>query len=189
LGDGESTGLADHEVGPLYAHNRDKVTSLSVSQSLGCVANLGSRDNRSWVEGQASLGGPSADWPWLGFTTSEEKTNIDSIVLVAIPVKDGFEVLVIVVTVSILRHGAFNRNMFSVGISNVLVSSSISLVAWNRVWLVRIVSVLSSGHVSRFKSKSESSTRADTIIVKDIEVSEETSGGLDNTNLEVSEWD
>jgi hypothetical protein len=31
LGDGESTGLADHEIGPLYAHNRDKVTSLSVS--------------------------------------------------------------------------------------------------------------------------------------------------------------
>jgi len=42
LGDRESTGLADHKISPLDAHNRDEVASLSVSQSFGGVADLGS---------------------------------------------------------------------------------------------------------------------------------------------------
>jgi len=44
LGDGEGTGLADHEIGPLHAHNRDEVSSLSVPESLGGVADLGLGD-------------------------------------------------------------------------------------------------------------------------------------------------
>lgn len=44
LGDRESTGLGDHEIGPLYAHNRDEVASLSISQSFSGVADLGFRD-------------------------------------------------------------------------------------------------------------------------------------------------
>jgi hypothetical protein len=41
LGDGEGAGLADHEIGPLHAHDGDEVTSLGVSKSLSGVADLG----------------------------------------------------------------------------------------------------------------------------------------------------
>lgn len=38
LGEGKVSGLADHQIGPLDAHNGDKVTGLSVFKSLGGVA-------------------------------------------------------------------------------------------------------------------------------------------------------
>jgi len=44
LRDRKSTSLADHEVGPLHAHNRNKVTSLSVFESFGGPADLGLTD-------------------------------------------------------------------------------------------------------------------------------------------------
>jgi len=39
LGDGEVSGLANEEIGPLDAHNGDKISSLSVEESLKGVAN------------------------------------------------------------------------------------------------------------------------------------------------------
>merc|ERR1711907_222980 len=38
LGEGQVSGLADHEIGPLDAHNGDEVARLSVFQSLSGVA-------------------------------------------------------------------------------------------------------------------------------------------------------
>ena len=46
-----------------------------------------------------------------------------------------------------------------------------------------------SGDNTVFKSEEESGGRSHTVIVKHVEVSEETSGSLHNTNLEVSEGD
>lgn len=39
LGDGEVSGLANEEIGPLHADNGDKVSSLGVEESLKGVAN------------------------------------------------------------------------------------------------------------------------------------------------------
>lgn len=39
LRDGESSSLADHEIGPLHAHDGDEVTGLSELEGLGGVAN------------------------------------------------------------------------------------------------------------------------------------------------------
>lgn len=40
LRDGKSTGLADHKIRPLYAHNRNEISTLGVSQSFGAIADL-----------------------------------------------------------------------------------------------------------------------------------------------------
>lgn len=68
-----------------------------------------------------------------------------------------------------------------------VVTVSISLVAWGGFRLIRIISVTLSWDVTSLKSKVESGAGADTVIVEDIEICEETSGSLDDTNLEISE--
>jgi len=39
LGKGEVSGLADHKIGPLDAHNRDEISGLSILKSFDGVAN------------------------------------------------------------------------------------------------------------------------------------------------------
>lgn len=53
--------------------------------------------------------------------------------------------------------------------------------------MIRIISVTLSWDVTSLKSKVESGAGADTVIVEDIEICEETSRSLDDTNLEISE--
>ena len=61
LGEGKVSGLADHEISPLDAHNRDEVARLSVFQGLGGVADWPSfGDVRVLVEFWETL---SIDWP------------------------------------------------------------------------------------------------------------------------------
>lgn len=44
LGEGKIPGSADKEIGPLDAHNRDKISTLSVLEGFSGVANLVSAD-------------------------------------------------------------------------------------------------------------------------------------------------
>jgi hypothetical protein len=63
LGDRESSSLADHEIGPLDAHDRDEVTGLGESESFSSVADLGSGDDGVLVEVETFTFVPSAARP------------------------------------------------------------------------------------------------------------------------------
>lgn len=105
--------------------------------------------------------------------------------LVAVPVNEGFVSFAHVVAVSVLGHfTALNGITILIGDE---VSLSVSFVAWGGFRLERIISVLFVGDVTSLKSKVESGARANTVIVEDIEICEETSRSLDDTNLEISE--
>lgn len=157
LRDRQVSGLANEQVRPLNANNGDKVTSLSISESLGGVANGGAGDVGVSVEGESLVGrGPSASRPGVTVSFSVEKSEVDSVVSGTIPVKSTL----------------------------VLVILPVGVTLGLKVGLVGVVGV---GQVTIFKGKVEGSSGAETVIVQDVEVGEETGGGLDNTNLEVSE--
>lgn len=107
--------------------------------------------------------------------------------LVAVPVKGGSESFVIIVAVTILGHGFTIPDVSTVVIQQVFSSSGVSSVARSGCALVGVVLIFRSGDETGLKSKSKSGAGADTVIVEDIEIGEETSGSLDDTNLEVSE--
>lgn len=65
LGDGQVTGLANEQVGPLHNHNRDKVTTLSVAEGFSRVADLSVGNGGDAVESGdfSATGVPSAVAP------------------------------------------------------------------------------------------------------------------------------
>jgi len=156
LGDGESSGLADHQIGPLHAHDGDEVTTLGESKGFSSVAELGAGDNRVLVEIEAFSFVPSAASPRVGTSVDVEETDIDTIVLVTVPVELSLEGFTHVVGVSVVQG----------------------------TWVVDIMLV---GDVAVLKGESESGAGADSIIVENVEIGKESSGSLDNTNLQVSE--
>jgi len=158
LGDGKGSGLADHQIGPLHAHDGDEVTTLGESKSFSSVADLGSRDNGVFVEVEAFTFVPSALRPGVGRSVNVEETDIDTVVLVTVPVELGLEGLAKVVGVTVVKLGG-------------------------------VVDIGGVGDVTILKGESKSSGGADSIIVEDVEVGEESSGSLHNTNLQVSERD
>jgi len=159
LRDGEVSGLADNEIRPLHAHNRDQVTGLGVSKGLGGVADLSLGDVGVSVEGKSFvLVLPSAAGPGVGFSLTVEETEIDLVVLGTIPVKSSSEVFVSEVGVTLVGLG-------------------------------RVVHIGGVGEVTFDKRELEAGNGAETIIVQDVEVGEETGGGLDHTDLEVGEGD
>ena len=106
--------------------------------------------------------------------------------LVAVPVNEGFIFFLSVVAVSVLGHFTIGNESTGIWVGNVI-TVSISCVAWCGFRLVRVILVRGVGDVTSLKSKVESGAGADTVIVEDIEICEETSGSLDDTNLEISE--
>jgi len=71
LGEGKVSGLADHEISPLDAHNRDEVAGLSVLQGLSGVADWPVvSDVRILVElwEAVFINGPSAASPGFWFS-------------------------------------------------------------------------------------------------------------------------
>jgi len=108
-------------------------------------------------------------------------------VLVAVPVEDGSESFVVVVAVTILGHGFTIPDVSTIVIQQELSGSGVFSVTRSGCRLVGVVLVFRSGDKTGLKSKSKSGAGADTVIVEDIEIGEETSGSLDDTNLEVSE--
>lgn len=50
LRDGQVTGLANHEIGPLYAHDGNKITGLGILESFSSVADLSFAEYRVAVE-------------------------------------------------------------------------------------------------------------------------------------------
>lgn len=160
LRDGESASLADHQIGPLYADDRDKVSTLSKSEGFGSPADLSAGGSGDLVEGKTNsvIFVPSAFGPRVGGSTGVEKTDVDSIVLVTVPVEVRLGGLLHVVRVSVVEA----------------------------IWLVNITRF---GHVTGLKGEVEGGSGADTVVMEDIEVGEETSGCLDNSDLQVSKGD
>jgi len=159
LGDGEVSGLADHEIGPLDAHNGDEVGSLSVSQSLGSVADLDTRDVRVSVESGVTITlHPSALREVSLGAASVEESEINSVHVDGIPVELSSEVRVHVVGVTVAQ------STWGVDIGR-----------------LRDVTVL--------ESEEPGGPWSETVIVENVEVGVETSGSLDHTNLQVSEGD
>jgi len=79
LGDGQVPGLANHQIGPLHAHDGHEVTTLSVVEGLNGVADLVLGHVGAVVElGDVVIGGPAALVPLGGFAVSEEETDINS---------------------------------------------------------------------------------------------------------------
>jgi len=103
LGDRESSSLADHEIGPLYAHDGDEVTGLGESKSFSSVADLGSGDDRVLVEVETFTFVPSAARPGVGSSVDVEESDINTVVLVSVPVELGLEGLVQVVGVTVVK--------------------------------------------------------------------------------------
>jgi len=103
LGDRESSSLADHEIGPLYAHDGDEVTGLGESKSFSSVADLGSGDDRVLVEVETFTFVPSAARPGVGSSVDVEESDINTVVLVSVPVELGLEGLVHVVGVTVVK--------------------------------------------------------------------------------------
>jgi hypothetical protein len=160
LGDGQVTGLANEEIGPLHAHNGNQVASLGVAESFGGVADLLVRDSGVAVEVESGVfvSGPTAAAPGVNSTLSVEKTEVNLVVSGTVPVELSSEV----------REAL-------VGVTVVLV--------------VGVVDISLSGDISVLKSHEECGLGAHSIIVQDVEVGEETSGGLHHTDLKVSEGD
>jgi hypothetical protein len=156
LGDRESSGLADHEIGPLDAHDGDEVTTLGESEGFSSVADLSSGDDRLLVEVETFSFVPSAASPRVGGSVDVEETDIDTVVLVTVPVELSLERFAHVVGVSVVEGSG-------------------------------VVDIRFVGDVSVLKGESESGAGANSIIVENVEVGEESSGSLDNTNLQVSE--
>lgn len=169
LGDGQVSGLADQQVGPLHAHNGDKVTSLGVEEGLERVANdvLGHSgvdveiwDGVTWQ--------PSALGPCLDSSVDEEETDIVSVLDVGDPIE-----------------GLGIWHLTIVGI-NIGLADSVTL-AWKVSWVIDIVVVWSVSLLDG--SELVGATWSDTVVMHDVVVSEETSSSLDNTDLEVCERD
>lgn len=88
LGEGKVSGLADHEISPLYAHDGYEISGLSEFKSLSGVANwMPSSDVGSGVELWVihgiivSAGGPGFRFSPDGI----EESNINKTVLILIP--------------------------------------------------------------------------------------------------------
>ena len=90
LRDRQVSSFADQQVGPLHAHNRDQVASLSVEQSLSSVADLlSARHVGSVVEfGNVGLGGPAAGRPGVGRAGGVEETDVNGVVFGGDPVEE-----------------------------------------------------------------------------------------------------
>lgn len=158
LGDGESSGLADHQIGPLHAHDGYEVTTLGESEGFSSVADLSSGDDRVLVEIETLTFVPSAASPRVGGSVDVEEADIDSVVQVSVPVELSLVRLAHVVGVSIVQ---------SCGVVD--------------IGGVRDVTIL--------KGEVESGAWADSVIVQNVEIGEESSRSLDNSNLQVSEGD
>ena len=159
LRDREVSSLADHEIGPLDADNRDEVTTLSVVESLNGVTDLVGGDVGSLVEMRDFIvESPSASGPFTRFTVSEEETHIESTLTGSQHVED------------------FTFTVFGpVGVSFAL-------------WIFeRLVNVRVKREEALLAGESEESLWLETVIVHDVEVGEESGGGLDDTDLEVGE--
>lgn len=157
LRDGKSTGLADHQIGPLHADDRNKVSTLSKSERFGSPADLSTRGSGDFVEGKTNgiIFVPSAFGPGVRGSASVEETDIDSVVLVTVPVEVNLGRLLHVVGISIVES----------------------------IWLVNITGF---GHVTGLKGKVKGGSGADTVVMENVEVGEETSGCLDKSDLQVS---
>ena len=158
LGDGEGTGLADHQIGPLDAHDGDEVTTLGESEGFSSVADLSSGDDRVLVEVKTFTFVPSALGPGVGGTVDVEKADIDTIVLVSVPV-----------------------NLSLVGVRHVV---GVSVVEGGGV-----VDIGGIGDVTILKGKGEGGAGAKSVFVEDVEIGEESSRSLHDTDLQVSERD
>merc|ERR1719326_2398535 len=164
LGNRECAGLADHQIGPLHAHNGDQVAALRVSQSLGRVADLALGDIGVAVEGQAINSiSPSADRPRLGLALDEEQTYVDAVVLVAVPVKGlGGGALVslrveVVLVVAVAVFGETGLNL-EVGDGVPLrFARLVELVARADFRLVGVVPVFRAGEGAGLERKAEGS--------------------------------
>jgi hypothetical protein len=104
LGDGKVTGLADEQVAPLHAHNRDEIATLSVAESFSGVTDLGAGDGGVAIEGETLVVGfsPAAAGPGVDRAFSEEQTEIDHVVSCTIPVEDHLELGVSLVGISVV---------------------------------------------------------------------------------------
>jgi len=123
LRDGESSSLADHEIGPLHAHDGDEVASLGESKSFSSVADLGSRDDRVLVEVETFTFVPSAFRPGVGRSVDVEETDIDTVVLVTVPVDLSLVRFVQVVGVTVVQSSGV-VNISGIGDISVLKSES-----------------------------------------------------------------
>lgn len=158
LGDGESSGLADHQIGPLHAHDGDEVTTLGESEGFSSVADLSSGDDRVLVEVETFTFVPSAASPRVGRSVDVEETDIDTVVLVGVPVELSLERFALVVGVTVVQSSG-------------------------------VVDIVSIGDVTILKGEMEGGAGANSVIVQNVEIGEESSRSLDNTNLQVSEGD
>jgi len=183
LRDGEVTGLANEQVGPLHNDNGDEVTTLSVSKSLGGVADLDASDGGDSEEGGdvGGVGVPAARGPGGSGAVNVEESPVNLLVLETVPVEGDAAGLVIVARLSgsalgvgvVDNLGAALRGVLPVGVTVVVE--------------VGVVHVRVLGQDTALKSKEERGGGSHTVVVQHVEVGEETGRGLHDTDLEVSE--
>jgi len=78
LGDGQVSGLANEEIGPLHDDDGYQVTALSVVESLDGVTDLVLGDSGVLPEfGNIRVGTPTALRPLIRCTVNKVKTDID----------------------------------------------------------------------------------------------------------------
>lgn len=183
LRDGEVTGLADKQVGPLHNNNRDKVTTLSVTESFGSVADLLASDRWEAVECGlfGGIGVPAARSPRWSGAINEEKTEINIHGLETIPVELWSFVKIAVIGISCF-FGEIGSEL-----SNNSVNGLVVVSVTESVGVGGVVDISVLGDNTILKSKEEGSWGRQTVIIEHVEIGEETSRGLNDTNLEISE--
>jgi len=170
LGDGQVSGLADEEVGPLDAHDGDEVTALGIVQGLNSVADLIVADVRVLIEVRiAVVRCPSALAPVSRGPFVEEESHVNGTHLWSEHIK-GFRFAITAYIGLILFTANFN--------------SSVTLVRHR--W---VINVLIQGSPRLLLGETEECGRGKSIVIHDIEVCEEAGGGLDDTNLQVGKRD
>lgn len=180
LGEGQVSGLANHEISPLHANDGYKIAGLSELEGLGGVANwvpLTSisllvelwKGLVSWVVSALNPG------IWLS-VLSIEQSNINLSVLLLIPGKNG-PVLLWSSVVSVSVEG-----LLGVG-----VSFSISHLGLNHGGLGNVVLISILGEWVLQESQEPNGRWANSEVIKDQEIGVDTSRSLNYTDLEVGE--
>ena len=202
LGEGKVSGLADHEIGPLDANDGDEVAGLSVFEGLGGVADWPSvGDVIELVEVGEGLvvEAPSAAGPggWVSVHGVPE-SDINFTVLCLVPSELGTG------SVPFLSFSGLWIGVGHVGVTIkavvVLSDGEVTVFGVESVWvsfgggdqfgdgaLSWVVHITEVGEWSLLGGETPNSGWSDTEIVEDKEVGVHTSGGLNDTDLEVGE--
>jgi hypothetical protein len=201
LGEGQVSGLADHQIGPLDDDDGDEVTGLSILEGFGGVADWISVGNvgelvefweSSWLERVPSALGPGI---WLSdgalrvsfILVGVEQSDIEFGVVGHIPCKSS-GVIHEVIRLPWVLLSSENVVKESIGVVTVTISRKFAIN--HGILTITIgtkVHISGSWKWSSLKSKSPNCSWFDTEIVQNEEVGIHTGGSLNDTDLEVSE--